>query len=265
MNALRLTAVAAAALTLLTAAQYGRGQRRWAMYEHEMQNPVDDPPDAHEKTEFAFARLRFRSQRDYYRARWGTDANKSERQFIQGIRRLTRIHTRSIEEVVDIDSDSIYDWPFLYAVAIGDWQLSPIPGDSVAELLRAGRLPDGRRLPRRAGVGETLCRGSRVYSRPLPLSSWKTMPRSFTWSTTSKTAVQVPGLNVVHGPGYERGGIIPHWRAVVDERGRVLVAACFNMDIGDAWEWADLPEYPERYASLAYRIGINYLVYAFTH
>jgi hypothetical protein len=52
---------------------------------------------------------------------------------------------------------------------------------------------------------------------------------------------------------------------VVDEQGRVLVAICFNMDIGDAWEWADYPEYPERYASLAYRIGINYLVYALTH
>ena len=43
------------------------------------------------------------------------------------------------------------------------------------------------------------------------------------------------------------------------------VAACFNMDLGDAWEWADLPDYPERYAALAYRIGVNYTVYAMTH
>jgi hypothetical protein len=80
-----------------------------------------------------------------------------------------------------------------------------------------------------------------------------------------KRRFQVPGLNVVHGPGYERGGVVPHWRAVVDSKGRVQVAICFNMDIGDAWEWADLPEYPERYASLAYRIGVNYVIYAMTH
>jgi hypothetical protein len=45
-----------------------------------MQDPVDDPPDAWEKSEFAFARLRFRSARDnYFRRflRWGTDANRA--------------------------------------------------------------------------------------------------------------------------------------------------------------------------------------------
>src|SRR5688572_15663556 len=91
---------------MVNGAQYRSGNR-WAKYEREMQNPVDDPPDAWEKTEFAFARLRFRSNRDgyYYRARWGTDANKSERQFIQGLRRLTRIHARSVEQIIDIDSD----------------------------------------------------------------------------------------------------------------------------------------------------------------
>jgi hypothetical protein len=44
-----------------------------------------------------------------------------------------------------------------------------------------------------------------------------------------------------------------------------MVAISYNSDIGDAWEWADAPEYPEPYASLAYRIGINYLVYAMSH
>jgi hypothetical protein len=76
---------------------------------------------------------------------------------------------------------------------------------------------------------------------------------------------RVPGLNVVHGSQIERGGIVPHFRGVLDEQGRVQVAICFNMDVGDAWEWADLPEYPEVYASLAYRLGINYIVYAMTH
>ena len=34
-----------------------------------------------------------------------------------------------------------------------------------------------------------------------------------------------------------------------------MVAICHNSDVGDAWEWADSPQYPERAASLAYRIG----------
>jgi hypothetical protein len=43
------------------------------------------------------------------------------------------------------------------------------------------------------------------------------------------------------------------------------VAICHNMDLGDAWEWADSPYYPERYTSLAYRLGINYIIYSMTH
>ena len=60
---------------LLLSAQPGRPERRWAMYEREMQDPAEDPPDAWEETEFAFARLRYRSDRDRSgfrsRSRWG--------------------------------------------------------------------------------------------------------------------------------------------------------------------------------------------------
>ena len=31
--------------------------------------------------------------------------------------------------------------------------------------------------------------------------------------------VQIPGANVVHGPGYERGGVVPHWRGILDKDG----------------------------------------------
>jgi hypothetical protein len=37
------------------------------------------------------------------------------------------------------------------------------------------------------------------------------------------------------------------------------------MDLGDAWEHADYPQYAERFTGLAYRFGINYVVYAMTH
>ena len=44
-----------------------------------------------------------------------------------------------------------------------------------------------------------------------------------------------------------------------------MVAICHNSDVGDAWEWADSPNYPERETSLAYRIGINYILFDMTH
>jgi hypothetical protein len=37
------------------------------------------------------------------------------------------------------------------------------------------------------------------------------------------------------------------------------------MDLGDSWEWADVPQYPAKYSDLGIRIGVNYVVYAMTH
>ena len=56
-----------------------------------------------------------------------------------------------------------------------------------------------------------------------------------------------------------------HWRGIYDDNGRLMVAVSYNSDIGDAWEWADNPRYPEPSADLAIRLGINYIVYAMTH
>ena len=80
-----------------------------------------------------------------------------------------------------------------------------------------------------------------------------------------KNRIRVPGANVVHGSGIERGGSQPHWRAIRDSKGRIMVAISFNMDIGDGWEFADVPDYPERFSSEAIRLGTNYVVYAMTH
>jgi hypothetical protein len=44
-----------------------------------------------------------------------------------------------------------------------------------------------------------------------------------------------------------------------------MVAICHNMDLGDSWENADDPKYPEKFSALGIRIGINYITYAMTH
>ena len=60
-------------------------------------------------------------------------------------------------------------------------------------------------------------------------------------------------------------GTTPAWRQIADGRDRMVVAVNYNTDVGDAWEFADAPEYPERMTALAYRYGINYIIYAMTH
>ena len=44
-----------------------------------------------------------------------------------------------------------------------------------------------------------------------------------------------------------------------------MVAMNFNSDMGDGWEHADDPEYPEKYSALGIRIALNYVIYAMSH
>ena len=64
---------------------------------------------------------------------------------------------------------------------------------------------------------------------------------------------------------YERDGFTPHWRGIYDDEGRLMVVINFNMDLGDAWEHADVPEYSLQYTTRAYKYAINYILYAMTH
>ena len=63
----------------------------------------------------------------------------------------------------------------------------------------------------------------------------------------------------------EKDGTVPHWRGIYDDYGRIMVAICFNMDLGDSWEWADVPAYPSKFSDLGIRIAVNYVVYSMTH
>ncbi len=253
------------AVFVAATAQSGHSGRRWARYESEMQNPANDPPGAWEETEFAFARLRYRSgRRGYYGSRWGIDANKSERQFVEGLRRLTRIHVRSVEHVVDVDSDEIFDWPWLYAVSPGDWVFSDSQALRMRQYFERGGFLVVDDFHNEREWGNFMAGVERILPGSRAVELENDDPIFHTVYDLSER-FRVPGLNVVHGDQIERGGVVPHWRGVLDDKGRVVIGIWFNMDLGDAWEWADLPEYPERYASLAYRLGVNYVVYAMTH
>src|SRR6266568_7671745 len=94
-------------------------------------------PDWQEKTEWAFARLMFPpGANDGYRGRfdgdwrlglslWTQDYPRADRHFSQAVRRLTRIHVRSVEQPVNLDDgDEVYNWPWLYAVQVGHWNLT---------------------------------------------------------------------------------------------------------------------------------------------
>jgi hypothetical protein len=245
-------------------------QRGFVSYPDEEINPAPLPPNPNEKTEWAFARLRYSSGsfirwREY--ATWAMDFPKADRHFVRGVQRLTRLHTRSTEQVVDLalDDNEIFNWPWVYAVEVGHWVLNDRQVKTLREyLLRGGFLmtDDFHGMAEWDQFTEGM---SRVFP-DRPIVEIESKDAIFHVLYDLDERVQVPGT-VTFGTGvtYEKGGVVPHWRGIYDDRGRIMVAMCFNQDNGDAWEWADSPQYPYKMASQAYQVGINYIIYSMTH
>lgn len=226
------------------------------------------PPGADEATEFVFGRLAYPSGGYGRRGRgggsWTTDYPKADRQFILGVQRLTRLHTRSMEEAVPIN-DEMYKWPWLYAVEVGHWYLDTEEAAKLRDyLLRGGFLmtDDFHGTYEWAAFMDSM---QRVFP-DRPIVEIPDDDAIFHVVYDLDERFQVPGIRYFQtGLTYEQDGVVPHWRGIYDDNGRIMVAICWNMDLGDAWEWADSPYYPEKWASLAYRTGVNYIVYGMTH
>src|SRR5260370_7425000 len=66
------------------------------------------------------------------RGSWTIDYPRSDRHLLYGVKRLTRIDSRPVEQAVALDnSDDIYNGPTMHAVEVGHWELNQ---DEAAQL-----------------------------------------------------------------------------------------------------------------------------------
>ena len=273
-------AVAVAALAVLVGWGVLRAQKPFREYPGIEYENFELPRDYQDRTEWTRARLKYPDithgfyGRDVY---WTMDYPRSDRHLLQGVRRLTRIQSRSVEQVVELDgSDDIYNWPMLYGVEVGHWDLPQNQADQLREfLLRGGFLmvddfhgSEARDHDQGINEWQNFTTGIDKVFPDRKIEDLPDNDQIFHTVYDLNDRFQVPGWQWSEtGLTYEKGptGKIPHWRGIRDDKGRVMVAICHNMDLGDAWEWSDDPRYPERWASLAYRIAMNYFVYDLTH
>ena len=236
------------------------------------------PQDFSERTEFVFARMMFGGGwNDGYRGRfdgdwrlgmtlWTQDYPRADRHFSEAIRRLTRIHTRSAEQPVNLDEDEEFDLPWLYAVQVGEWGITAKQGKELREyLLRGGFFvaDDFHGNVERKVFEDSM----KLVFPERPIVEIPDDDPIMRAVYDIDRRIQIPGeAHLREGcKNCGDGGRGSHWRGIYDDKGRVMIAIAYNSDLGDAWEYADDPYYPEKVASVAIRIGINYIVYSMTH
>ncbi len=226
------------------------------------------PSDYDVPGEWAFVRFMYRAvpTRRGRLNNWTIDYPRSDRHLSAAVRRLTLIQARSVEEPVAAeDGDDIYNWPWLYAVEVGHWDLTDLQAAKLRDFLQRG--------------GFFMCDDfhGTVEWQTFEASMKKVFPEREIVDLPNSDAIfhtvydlddryEVPGEQFVYTrQTFEKDGFHARWRGIYDAKGRVMVAICHNMDLGDSWEHADNPVYPEQYSALGFRIGVNYLVYSMTH
>jgi hypothetical protein len=284
MNFRKVPALLACGFTLAgVLVAFQRPFRQFDGIEHSI-GQIPLPPDYQEKTEFAFARLMYppgEGRINGYYGRdldwhtgvsdWSQDFPPADRHFSLALRRLTRIHVRSVEQCVNLDEGDEFDWPWLYAVQVGEWGLTDPQGQALREyLLRGGFfMADDFHGGFEWDVFE------KVIKRAFPDREIRDVPDDdalFHTVYDISQRAQIPGMDH-QALGYKQprfpvgpeDGKGAHWRGIYDDQGRVMIAISYNSDIGDAWEYADNVRYPAPFADEAIRLGVNYIVYAMTH
>ena len=196
---------------------------------------------------------------------WTQDYPRADRHFLTAIRRLTRIDARSVEQPVNLDDgDDVFDWPMLYAVRPGEWELTDAQTRKFKEYIDRGGFFWCDDFWGTFEWGMFMQGMGRAIPGRTPVDIPNEDPIFHTLYDINDR-FRVPGSWGLRGLGYQNDGEIPYWRAIYDDKGRIIAAITPNSDLGDAWEYADEPRYPEKYSHLAINLGVNYVVYALTH
>ena len=201
------------------------------------------------------------------RAWWRIDWPEAEAHFLDGVARYTAIDAAPDSAHVSLLDDALFDHPWLFAQQPGRWRLSDAEAARLGEYLERGGflvVDDFHGPGQWAVFAEAMARA--LPGRPVERLEDDEL-LNVLYELDGRT--QIPGRrHLVGGPGGTRARM-PHgppgWLGIRDRADRLVVAINFNMDMGDAWEHADDPVYPVPMTSFAYRVGINYLVYAMTH
>lgn len=242
------------------------------------------PPDQ----EFTFSRLIFADNQIAINdlgdrigyPHWQADCSESEPHFIAAMKRLTRVETNEQSQSISLLDNRIFDFPLLYIVEAGFAAFSSVEADTLREyLLRGGFL-----LVDDFHGSYQWEQFEGWMSQVFPDREIVDIPPTheiFNVHFAIDEFIQIPGLRALClNPGetwelpiakssavFESNASRqqPRWRGVLDDEGRVMAIVNWNMDLGDAWEHADMEEYSARYTATAYRLGVNYVIYGMTH
>jgi len=238
---------------------------------------------------FTFARIRYSSGygesryrggygrgygRGFSGGSWATDYPDSDLNFSFRLHQLTSMEVNPDGVVLELTDPKLFNYPFIYIVEPGRLVFSE---EEVKNLRRY--LLNGGFLMVDDFWGEDEWLNfyyeiKRVFPDREPIELGSGHP-IFHAVFELKEKPQIPSINAAwEGRPYGRtweprpsDTSQPHYKAIYDDKGRIMAIICHNTDLGDGWEREGEDEWYFREFSekIAYPLGINIVFYAMTH
>jgi len=208
---------------------------------------------------------------------WRVDYPQADLNFSFRLQQLTTMKVNPNPVALRLTDEELFDYPFLYMVEVGDGDIFLSEPEVVAlrrYLLNGGFLmvddfwgdyawevfytqikkvfPD--REPQDLDIDHEIFRC--VYKL-------KEFPQVPSFLSTDESLLARGITWERRGPGCET----PHFRALFDDKGRMMAIFCHNTDLGDGWEREGTSEFYFHNFSenKSYPMGINIVTYALTH
>ena len=229
---------------------------------------------------FTFVRIKYNVDGTYGYGkepdlRWRIDAPDSDLNFSFRLQQVTSIKVNPEGKFLAITDKELFNYPFIYIVEPGRLTFT----DKEIPILRRYLLNGGFLMCDDFWCDRDWLNFSKELKRVFPDRDAIDLPMDhpiFHCVFDIKEKPQVPGVDWGirseftgqtyegrHGPGAEE----VHYRAILDDKQRIMVMICHNTDLGDGWEREGENEYYFREFSekKAYPMGINIVFYAMTH
>jgi hypothetical protein len=249
-----LAATAIVVLGVLTAPLLGWAQGRFG------RGPVTYEQNLPYDGRWTFARIRYTPPEGFggFRrdVKWDHDYPRGERHFTKIIGEITSVRARTDgSEILTLDDPELMKFPVAYLCEAGYWQ----PNEAEVKGLRNYLLKGGFIMfdDFASGDWENFTQQMRrVFPElhPVRLTPGDRVFDSFYHVTSLDYRHPYYGLPSEFWGFYEND----------DRSARLLAVVNYNNDVSEYWEWSDESIFPVAASNEAYKLGVNYLVYALT-
>jgi len=221
---------------------------------------------------FTFVRIRYNSYSGF-RQKWRTDYPDSDLNFSYRLQQLTSMQVHPEGKVMELTDKALKNYPFIYMIEPGDLWFS----EEEVIALRKYLLNGGFLMVDDFWGDFEWENFEAQIKRVFPHRDIVDLDVShpiFRCVFNLKEKPQVPAIQQAlngrfSGVTWERGEDTrePHYRAIFDDKGRMMSIICHNTDLGDGWEregenhWY-FKNFSEK---LAFPMGINIVFWALTH